>query len=164
MNHRRFLRMLLAEEGIKLEPYQDHKQIWTIGVGRTSILGQPVTPDTPKITEALAMEWLAADAMEAITDAERAIPIFHRIRGQHGGDVRREVLAGMAFQMGYGGLMGFKQMRKALLRGYSRGSWRPNYKRTVAEMADSKWLRVDTPPRAKRMIYAFEHDRFELEY
>jgi GH24 family phage-related lysozyme (muramidase) len=53
-------------EGLRLEPYQDSAGVWTIGRGSTRGLdGNPVTADTPPITEAEADALMARDMKTA---------------------------------------------------------------------------------------------------
>ena len=58
-------------------------------------------------------------------------------------DERRRVLANMGYQLGVGGLIGFKRMLAALERG--------DYEASAREMLDSKWAKRDTPARAGRL-------------
>ena len=58
-------------------------------------------------------------------------------------DERRRVMANMGYQLGIGGLMGFKRMLAALERG--------DYEAAAREMLDSKWAKRDTPARAGRL-------------
>jgi len=58
-------------------------------------------------------------------------------------DDRRRVLANMGYQLGIGGLMGFKRMLAALDRS--------DYEAAAREMLDSKWAKRDTPGRARRL-------------
>ena len=58
-------------------------------------------------------------------------------------DDRRRVLANMGYQLGIGGLMGFRRMLAALERG--------DYEAAAREMLDSKWAKRDTPGRAGRL-------------
>lgn len=48
-------------EGFCAQPYQCPAGVWTIGYGTTRIGGQPVTPTTPRVTEAEAKEMLHDD-------------------------------------------------------------------------------------------------------
>lgn len=64
------------------------------------------------------------------------------------GNVRREVLMQMAFQLGRTSLLGFTDTRQAI--------WDGDWARVGREMRDSKWWRTDTRPRAERMATAFE--------
>ena len=56
---------------------------------------------------------------------------------------RRVALASMAYQMGRGGLRGFGRMLAAVRGG--------DYAAAADEMLDSRWARVDSPARARRM-------------
>ena len=64
-------------EGCRLAPYQDNgRGVWTIGIGSIQIDGQPVTADTPPITQeqawALMMDELRPTA--ALVDEMLAVP------------------------------------------------------------------------------------------
>lgn len=48
-------------EGFCDRPYQCPAKVWTIGYGTTRIAGQPVTRDTPRVTEPRARELLMDD-------------------------------------------------------------------------------------------------------
>ena len=58
-------------------------------------------------------------------------------------DDRRRVLANMGYQLGAGGLTGFRRTLAALERG--------DYDGAAREMLDSKWAKRDTPGRAGRL-------------
>lgn len=66
------------------------------------------------------------------------------------GDVRREVVMQMAFQMGPYSLAGFTKFLQALQR--------RDYDDAADEMLDSKWAREDSPSRARRMANAMRHN------
>ena len=70
-------------EGCRLAPYQDNgRGVWTIGIGSIQIDGQPVTADTPPITQeqawALMMDELRPTA--ALVDEMLAVPATDNMR------------------------------------------------------------------------------------
>jgi len=50
--------LLRSMEGFRSRPYKCSAGVWTIGYGTTNINGTPVTPSTPPISEARAIELL----------------------------------------------------------------------------------------------------------
>lgn len=60
---------------------------------------------------------------------------------------RQECLVNMAYQLGLDGLLGFRKTI-ALINAY-------DYEGAAVEMLDSKWARLDTPERAKRISDKF---------
>ena len=75
---------------------------------------------------------------KVVAALESRLPFWPRLT-----DDRRRVLANMGYQLGVGGLMGFKRMLAALERG--------DYEAAAREMLDSKWAKRDTPARAGRL-------------
>lgn len=72
--------MLIRDEGMRLEAYQDHKGIWTIGVGHTGkVDGKPIGPGM-KITEEKARQLLDNDIKVAEDKVNRVVkyPISQR--------------------------------------------------------------------------------------
>ncbi len=66
------------------------------------------------------------------------------------GNVRREVIIQMAFQMGGDGLGKFVKFKQALLD--------RDYNKAYDEMIDSKWWREDSRDRAQRMANAMKYN------
>ena len=87
----------------------------------------------------------------AIRDAQRfalAPSLWDKL-----GDVRREVLVNMSFNLGYPRLSGFVKFQQALLEG--------DYETAADEMLDSKWARDDVPNRAKRLARIMRTGNYE---
>lgn len=63
-------------EGDVLHAYQDPGGVWTIGTGSTrDLAGNPVTADTPPITQAEAMQLLERDLRSALQTVESDVPV-----------------------------------------------------------------------------------------
>jgi lysozyme len=59
-------------ESFRAAPYQDTAGIWTIGYGSTRIAGQPVTADTPPVTEPQARA-LMLDELAPLVKSVKAL-------------------------------------------------------------------------------------------
>lgn len=121
----RLIESIKSHEGRRLEAYQDHLGVWTIGYG-TNL-------QVLKIDEELAERWL----VERVTDLKRSlsgVDGFDRCN-----DVRQDVLTEMAYQLGLRGCLRFKKMWAAI-----RGE---DWQRAAEEMLESRWAR-QTPRRA----------------
>ena len=66
---------------------------------------------------------------------------------------RKAVLVSMAFQMGFSGLLGFKNTLKAFRKN--------DFKTAHHEKLDSEWYREDTPGRAKEMALQMELNKWQ---
>jgi lysozyme len=63
-------------ENTILHPYQDPGGIWTIGTGSTrDINGNPITANTPPITQAQALQLLERDLRSALQTVENDVPV-----------------------------------------------------------------------------------------
>jgi lysozyme len=88
---------LIRDEGLRLKPYRDTTGRLTIGVGRNlTDVG---------ISELEAMEMLDHDIDEAVGALTRSFPWFQTLEGP-----RQQVLVNLCFNIGIGGVQGFKQM------------------------------------------------------
>ena len=125
---------LEREEARKLVGYLDSKGIATIGVGHTG----PEVHVGMHITPAQADAYLVADLAKVTRGLDGAL---HWWRGLS--DVRQDVLASMAFQMGVGGLLKFKATLSAVEQGL--------YDLAASRMLASQWATQDSPARARRM-------------
>ncbi|MDY6797674.1 MAG: glycoside hydrolase family protein [Pseudomonadota bacterium] len=118
--NRELLRTLLERhEGLRLKPYRDSVGKLTIGYGRNL--------EDVGITKDEAALMLSND----IDDAERHLQTVDEYRELD--SIRQAVLANMCFNLGFHGLMGFKQMWRAVRR--------RDWDRASAEMLNSKWAR-----------------------
>ena len=120
---------LIRDEGLRLFPYRDSVGKLTIGVGRNL--------DDVGITAAEADVLLDHDITRATTAGLMRLPWASTL-----GDVRRAVLVNMAYNLGVGGLLGFRVALAAM----ERGDW-PG---AAAAMLDSRWAR-QVGARAKRL-------------
>lgn len=142
-------RLLLRDEGIRLEPYKDHLGFWTVGVGHVidrrkgGSLPVWVKPSFP-LDEAEAKQLLRADIRQKEIGLDGALPWWRGLS-----DVRKAVLVSMAFQMGVGGVLQFKNTLKAV----QEGRWADAAK----GMRDSRW-HSQTTERAERLAKAMESD------
>lgn len=118
MNIKKLKEQLIKYEGLKLKPYKCPAGYLTIGVGRNlKIRG---------ITEKEAMILLEND-IEYFTERTRELfPRFDDLS-----DSRQRVLVDMCFNIGYKGLSGFYEMRKAIEN--------EDYIRAAHEMLNSLW-------------------------
>lgn len=123
---------LKRDEGTVLTEYKDHLGYSTIGTGRLI--------DKRKgggITQAEADYLLDNDIAKVVQGVRSRLPWTVKLD-----EVRRGVLANMAFQMGIDGLTGFKNTLAMVERG--------DYAGAAAGMLNSKWA-TQTPARAQRL-------------
>jgi len=86
---------LVREEGIRLKPYRDSVGVWTVGVGHNLESGG--------ISRAAAMQILEDDIANVCRDLDARLPWWRTLD-----EVRQQVVADMAFNLGVSGLLGFK--------------------------------------------------------
>ena len=121
--------ILIADEGLRLNPYKCTGHKWTIGVGRNL--------EDKGISEAEAMFMLENDIKDTEEAARRLIRSFDTLS-----DDRKIVLVSMVFQMGENGVSKFRNMIKAIdVQAYDVAA---------AEMLDSNWAK-QTTNRAERL-------------
>lgn len=121
-------------EGLKLRAYQDTVGVWTIGYGCTG----------PAIVEGLIWTKEKAEAELEIRVAqaqEETVAVVGRDLWSRLNDVRRVVLADMAYQMGGRGLSLFHRTLAAI----RESKW----DEASVAMLQSKWAK-QTPNRARR--------------
>lgn len=111
---------LQRDESLRLRAYQDEFGHLTIGYGHNI--------DAHGITERIASAILDEDIDRARADVLSRIPVSMGMD-----EVRRDVLINMSFNMGIGGLLGFK----VLIRAIEQQDW----KAAAEAMLDSKWAR-----------------------
>jgi len=126
-----------ADEGLKLSPYLDIEKVWTIGYGSTFIGGAPVTEKTLPISEAFALQLLRAELFDSCLEAQRFFPDLMELT-----DLRQEILAEMAYQLGLDGLSQFVHFRERLTAHDWQGA--------ANHMRASKW-HDETPDRVERL-------------
>lgn len=120
---------LKEDEGRMPMMYNDPVGVKTIGYGHNLESGPPLSD--------LAMNQILLDD---IADAERRCRRFPWYEGLD--DVRQAVIVNMAFNLGLGGLGGFRRMIDALVAA--------RYDEAADEMLDSRWAR-QVPERARRL-------------
>ena len=92
---------LQRDEGLRLRVYLDQYNHATVGYGHNL--------DAHGISEAIATALLEEDITRATADVLSRIPAAMSLD-----EVRRAVLVAMAFNIGIGGLLGFKDLLEAL--------------------------------------------------
>jgi lysozyme len=128
---------------MSLRPYLCSNNRLTIGIGHNMEAHplpfemQIIVDAGNPITEEMAFELFRDDVMRARMEAEH-FDWFHLLSYD-----RQIVIVCMIFQMGLGGVQEFKKMLAALEQG--------DHEEAARQMLDSKWARVDSPARAKRM-------------
>jgi lysozyme len=128
---------LMRDEGFRSQPYRDAAGVMTIGYGTN--LDEGLTKDE-------AMFLLESRVDASILDCQRAFTWFAELD-----KARQGVLVQMRYQLGLGGLLGFRQMLAALEAGDAHAA--------ADAMLDSKWARDDTPERALRLSRAMRTGR-----
>lgn len=133
MDRAAFKEHIIREEGARKYAYRDTEGFWTIGYGFLidEKKGGEGLPD------GVANFWLNELVDRVIKDMERVIPFWDDLS-----DARQQAVAGMAYQMGVSGLLGFRNMLQALQD--------QDWDRAADEALDSKWAR-QTPARAERV-------------
>lgn len=123
------LKRLAEDEGFSGVPYKCTSGKVTIGYG-FNLDDWPLTP-----AECLPILKSRADKVKA--DLANRIGAFYRLP-----EAAQDVLINMAYQMGVGGLMGFKRFLRALEAG--------KFEDAYHEMMQSQWAQ-QTPNRARRL-------------
>ena len=111
---------LKRDEGRMARMYEDSVGKLTIGYGHN-------LKDGPPLSDA-AMDQILLDDMADAENRCRRFPWFADLD-----DVRQAVIINMAFNLGLGGLAGFRKMIDALVAG--------RYDEAAEEMLDSRWSR-----------------------
>jgi lysozyme len=114
------LEQLKRDEGRRPRAYQDTQGIWTVGYGHNLTSGPPLSED--------AMTQILKDDLLAVDTRVRSIRLWHDLS-----PARKGVLLNLAFNMGFDGLMGFRDMLDALETG--------NWERAAGELLDSRYAR-----------------------
>ena len=163
MNNDLLRRLLIDEEGCKLEAYKDsEKKLWHIGIGHNleidqtdeelEVLGE-YDEDDPTgftITEQQAHDLFEIDVQDAIEDIH---PFFNDEQLETLGETRRAVILSMAFQMGGGAIRKYKNFKSALLD----SDWEKASHEMVtgSKGGPSRWLK-QTPERCQRAADAMK--------
>ena len=118
MNKVKLAEQLKKHEGIKLKPYTDTVGKLTLGIGRNL--------EDKGITEQEALFMLNNDVDYFYGKLAKILPWLLNLD-----DVRQNVLVNMAFNLGVGGLLTFKNMLRLVSIGH--------YQEGAEEMLNSKW-------------------------
>lgn len=132
-NDRLLIRELERDEGRVLHAYQDHLGWWTIGIGRLI--------DKRKgggITSEEADYLKLNDVRKVKAQLDDRLPWWRDLD-----PVRQRAIQNMAFQLGIGGLLGFRNTLAKIRAG--------DYDGAAANMAASLWAK-QTPDRARRVM------------
>jgi len=129
---------LLAEEGYAGVVYLDTKGLPTGGIGHL-ILPEDGLKVGDAVPDDLVRLWFCQDLCSAESDFSS---LFGAGRGRIN-DARRVALVSMCWQMGRLRVLGFREMRKAIMGG--------DWALAAREALDSQWAREDTPARAARV-------------
>ena len=132
---------LIRDEGVRLKIYQDTVGKWTIGVGRN------LSDDG--ISQSEAMMLLSNDIAATGKALQTAIPWSMALD-----DVRLGALTNMAFNMGVGGLLQFKNFLAAMQQG--------NWTEARNQMLDSKWAE-QVGSRAQRLAIQVETGQWQWQ-
>lgn len=127
-------RQLTGDEDRRKTVYKDSKGLDTIAVGRlvdSNVPGAGLRDDEIDYL-------LNNDIDDRINELNKRFPWFQNLD-----DVRKGVLVNMAFQLGVSGLTGFTKTIGLIHDGM--------YDAAAAAMLDSKWAKIDSPARAKRL-------------
>lgn len=134
---------LIRDEGIRLRVYKCTAGHLTIGVGH-KLTEREVLQGLSEISLEQAGYLLHMDIGIALNGCAS---IFGRDRFDSFTEARQRALVNMCFQLGALGLSKFKRMIAAIMR----NDWAIAYD----EALDSKWARLDSPSRARRVAAMF---------
>ncbi len=138
MDREALLLRLIRHEGLRLRPYRDSVGKLTIGIGRNL--------DDVGVTHAEAKALCLNDIDRVCLDLDRNIPWWGGLS-----ETRRQVVAEMAFNLGWPRLSLFRAMLTALQFG--------DTERAALEMTDSLWAR-QVGARAETLAAAMRSGRF----
>lgn len=120
------LDQIRRDEGEVLRVYLDSENIRTAGVGHNlEAHGDESEVGTP-ISKAQSDLWLLQDSAKASAQVDEHLPWAKELD-----DARHGVLVNMCFNMGIGGLLGFKHMLECCKAG--------DYQKASEHMLQSKW-------------------------
>jgi len=128
---------LRIDEGVRYEPYNDSLGIPTVGVGH-NLQAAPL-PDVwaYPLNDDEVNQLLTEDLQTVFTSLDNNLQWWTDLN-----NVRQRVLANMCFQMGIGGLLGFRNTLIFIRQG--------QYSAAASGMLNSKWA-DQTPARAQRL-------------
>lgn len=134
------LEVLERHEGFVSHAYQDHLGFWTIGIGRLI--------DKRKaggISRDEAFYLLGNDLARIARELDHKFPWWRTLSPN-----RRLVIQSMAYQLGIGGLAGFRKTLEHIQAG--------RYRDAADEMMASRWA-LQTPNRVKELVHMMRYDR-----
>lgn len=146
-----------AHEGFRSVPYLDTQQLWTFAKGRC-LQTNPLTAEewtyllrTHAITVSISLQgadWLMIrDLQMCESDCARSFEFFPLLN-----DARQNVLVEMVYQMGIVSVRGFTRMIAALRA--------QRWTEAALEGLRSKWAKIDSPERARRLMRQLESGVF----
>ena len=162
-------RLLIDEEGCKLEAYKDsEKKLWHIGIGHNleieqtdeelAVLGEFDHDNLSEftITEQQAYTLFDIDVQDAIEDI---YPFFTDEQLEALDETRRAIILSMVFQVGGGAIRKFKNFKSAVLD----GDWEKAAHEMVtgSQGGPSRWF-IQTPERCQRAADAMKVGYFEI--
>ena len=118
------------EEGFRGIPYNDHLGYPTVGYGTRL----PLTEEEAELLLKHRLEKMQKELNRRIKESYGNVALPDEVW---------EILDHMAYQMGVSGVMGFKKMLGAIIKG--------NYRLASQEGMDSRWAN-QTPNRARRLM------------
>lgn len=127
--------LLVHHEGLRLKPYLDTTNKWTIGVGRNL--------SDSGISEDEAYYLLNHDVQRVSRELDQSLPWWRELS-----EVRRNVMVSMAFNLGITGLLGFREMLSAVEDG--------DYSGAARHMLGSRWA-AQVGRRALELAYLMEN-------
>jgi lysozyme len=135
---------LRRDEGVRYWPYKDTAKPPrdTVGVGR-NLQAKPLPADWAyPLTPAQVTQLLEQDIADTLANLDRNLPWWRSLD-----EVRQRCVANMAYNLGIGKLLGFKNALGAMQRG--------SYAIAAAAMLNSAWA-AQVGARAQRLAKAME--------
>lgn len=133
---------LRRDEGVRYSVYLDTESLPTVGVGHNCKVSPLPTGWACPLTDGQVNQLLAQDIASTLAKLDKALPWWRQMD-----EVRQRVIANMCFNLGIGGLLGFKNTLAAMQRG--------SYAVAAAGMKASAWYR-QVGQRAARLCAAME--------
>ena len=127
--------LLVHHEGLRLKPYLDSANKWTIGIGRNL--------SDSGISEDEAFYLLRHDLQRVTRELDQNLPWWRELS-----EVRQKVVVSMAFNLGISGLLGFRDMLSAAEAG--------DYSTAARHMLGSRWA-AQVGRRAVELAYLMEN-------
>lgn len=137
MDTLKLIEQLKIDEGKKLVVYKDSLGYPTVGVGHLVTKNDNLKLGD-KITEDKCNDLLANDLVITIKNCSKLFPKFEEFP-----DALQQIIANMMFNLGYGGLSGFKR--------FIKGVNTKDYKLAALSMEQSLWYK-QVGIRAKRLV------------